>query len=138
MLTEEQRYAAELVAKGEKIVDIAKLCKVSRQTVYDWKEKKDFKAEVDRFVNDIKTKSEKSIAMSLETYIKELEKIALTGKSEKNKLDALQYLVNRVLGNTTTKTEITTDNNKEDKKEFDLSILDQAIKEDSKDETYLS
>mgnify|MGYP004464978083 CR=1 FL=1 len=137
MLTEEQRYAAELVAKGEKIIDIAKLCKVSRQTIYDWKDKKEFKAEVDRFVNDIKSKSEKSIAMSLETYIKELEKIALTGKSEKNKLDALQYLVNRVLGNTTTKTEIATEN-KEDKKEFDLSILDKAIKKDKKDETYLS
>ena len=99
----------EHMIKGEKYTEIAKLCHVSRQAIYNWLDDKDFRAEMDRQIQEIRKQGEQRITSKLDTYIGELEKIALNGRGERDKLDALTYLCNRILGNPTNKTQDITD-----------------------------
>lgn len=110
MLNERQNKEAELYAKGEKVTDIAKLCGVSRQCVYDDMKRPEFKAKVDECLAEAKTAVENKINNDVELYCDALKKIALTGKSEKNRLDALSYLLNRIYGTPTNKTQDITEN----------------------------
>lgn len=103
MLHEKQLQAAKLYCEGMKPIDIAKIVGISRQSFYDWMKKEEFTSELDRLTNEMKTAAEKSLSNNVERYIKELEVIAFTGRSEKNRTDALTYLLDRVLGKSTTK-----------------------------------
>lgn len=103
MLNELQMEAVELIAKGHKQIEVATILGVDRKTVGAWQKKDEFKIELDR----IMSKNRKAIELKLSNkggnYINELEKIAFTGRSEKNRLDALCYLIDHVLGKSTTK-----------------------------------
>lgn len=103
MLNEKQIRAAKEYAEGQKPTDIAKNVGVSRTTFYKWLENGEFTSEVDRYLQEIKTSAEKNMVGKVENYIRALEDIAFTGKSEKNRADALTYLLDRVLGRATTK-----------------------------------
>lgn len=103
MLNEKQVQAAKLYAEGTKPTDIARKLGISRQAFYGWKKNKEFTSEVDRFIQEVKTSAEQSLTSKVDTYIAALEDIALTGRSEKNRTDALTYLLDRVLGKSTTK-----------------------------------
>lgn len=90
--------AIELIVKGETISNIATLVGVTRKTIYNWLEDVEFKAEVNALTHDLKQQSKNRITNKLETYLNELESIALTCKSDKTRADALQYLINRAMG----------------------------------------
>lgn len=102
-LTAPKLKAIEAIINGENMTDVAKLAGVSRSALYNWLEDGEFKAELNRQTQQLKTQGEQHLNSKLHTYISELEKIALTGCSEKNRTDALQYLINRTLGTPTTK-----------------------------------
>ena len=108
-LNDNQQKAAELYVQGTTITDIAKIVGVSRPTIYDWLKIKDMKATIDELTTEIKNQAEKKISSKLDNYLSELEKIALTSKSEKIKVDSLTYLIDRVMGKSTTKIEDVTD-----------------------------
>ena len=115
-LDERKLKAIESIINGETMVNVAKLSGVSRQALYNWVEDDDFKAELDRRVQEIKNQGQQRITSKLTTYIDELERIALTSKSEKNKMDTLQYLVDRVLGRATSRiVDVTGDEDSKDK-----------------------
>lgn len=103
MLHEKQIQAAKLYSEGMKPIDIAKVIGISRQSFYDWMKKEEFTSELDRLTNEMKAAAEQTLTNNVERYIKELEVIAFTGRSEKNRTDALTYLLDRVLGKSTTK-----------------------------------
>lgn len=131
-LNERQIKVIELYAQGTPITDIAKICGCSRQTIYDDLSKSDVKAGVDRSLTEIKTQVEKKVVNKLDSYIEELHKLALTSKSEKTKLDALQYLTDRGLGKATSKVNVTT--NEKENDSVDDNILKGIIeKEGSED-----
>ncbi len=115
MLTERMIQEADLYSKGTKIVDIAKLVGVSRQTIYDDMKRPEWKAKVDECLAEAKGCAENLLNNDIGLYVAELKKIALTGKSEKNRMECLQYLLNRVYGTPTSKIEDITDKDIKDK-----------------------
>jgi len=117
-LTDNEKRVAELIVQGVTVTDIAKIIGVSRPTIYDWLKHEQLKATIAELTTDIKNNAEKKLNAKVDTYVGELEKIALTGKSEKNKLDALQYILNRIFGTPTTKTaDVTEEENKKENPE---------------------
>lgn len=118
MLHEKQIIASKLYAEGNKPTDIAKELGISRQAFYDWLKKEEFASEVDKHCQLIKTQAEQKMAGRVDTYIEELERIAFTGRSEKNRTDALTYLLDRVLGRATTKLQEVTEPKQDQEKEL--------------------
>lgn len=79
-------------------------------------EEPEFKANWDERLQAIKSYGNQKLGSKLTTYIEEMEKIAITGRSEKNRKDALEYLINRTLGSPTIKTaDVTNDEEEQDK-----------------------
>ena len=105
----------ELIIQGETISDIAKMMKVSRGTIYNWLDDENFKADLNKQRQEIKDASKERINANIGMYIGELHKIATTSQSEKARIEASVYLLNRVLGTPTrVQQDITEDTNKED------------------------
>jgi hypothetical protein len=127
-LDERKLKAIENIINGETMTNVAKLSKVSRQALYDWIGDDEFKAELDRQVQEIKSQGQQRITSKLNTYINELEKIALTSNSPKLKADTLEYLIDRVLGRTTSRVaDVTDDDNTKDK--LDPDVLNNELDE---------
>lgn len=104
-LNEKQLKAIELMIKGESINDIAATLGVSRQSVSTWKNKDEvFKAELDKCVQELKSKVNDKLLMNIEPLMDKLVKIALKSNSEKTSLDACIYALNRLCGTPTNKT----------------------------------
>ena len=114
MLNELQIKAAIEYAKGAKITEIAKKMGVTRQTVYNWLDNKEFTNEVDRYTQQIKTSAERNLSNKVDAYIDALEDIAFNGRSEKTRTEALTYLLDRVLGKSTTKIQDVTEVKEQD------------------------
>ncbi|MBP3931775.1 MAG: helix-turn-helix domain-containing protein [Peptostreptococcaceae bacterium] len=114
-LGEKQYKVMELIIQGETISDIAKMMKVSRGTIYNWLDDENFKADLNKQRQEIKDASKERINANIGIYIGELHKIATTSPSEKARIEASVYLLNRVLGTPTrVQQDITEDTNKED------------------------
>lgn len=125
MLHEKQLEAAIMLAEGKNRTEIARELKISRQTLYDWLKLDEFNEEVNRIVTLSKDETEKRLTFNIDKYVSELEKIAFNSKSEKTKSDTLQYLIDRVLGKTTTKVQDISEP-KETKKDKELTWEDLA------------
>lgn len=99
-LSESQQKAIELLAEGTmKITDIAKVCNTTRQTIYNWRQVDEFKAELDRRLSAIKTEANERINSNLNCVVNELIRLALSDDTPiREKKDCLQYLCNRALG----------------------------------------
>lgn len=128
-LNKQQMEAMQLLLEGTTITDTAKIVGVTRKAIYNWKEKEEWKDEWNKRIQEIKTEGNNRITHNLDKYVTELEKIALTGKSEKVRKDALEYLVDRVLGRTTTKIEQSTDKDNDNKDNFEDidNLIDNVI-----------
>lgn len=118
MLNEKQIKGAKLYAEGSTPTEISKELGISRQAFYGWLKNKEFTSEVDRFIQEITTSAEKNMHSKVENYIHALEDIAFTGRSEKNRTDALTYLLDRVLGKATTKVQDVTEAKEDGKKDI--------------------
>ena len=90
VITSTHKKCIDLYICGTRITDICKQCNISRQTFYNWLKDEDFKAELEKRKSDLKDEKSKM-------YLSEIEEIALHGKSESCKLNALKYLMDKVL-----------------------------------------
>lgn len=114
-LDERKQKAIGNIIKGENYSDVAKLSGVSRQALYNWLDDEEFKVELNRQIQELKTHGEQKMTARLDTYVTEIEKLALTSHSEKVKADCLQYLVNRILGTPAAKQADTVNDSDKDK-----------------------
>lgn len=133
-LTDNQKKFIDLYFTGDNMTNIAKRIGVSRQSCYKYLDNDEVKAEMDRRLTEIKSQADKKLKGKLDVYISKLEEIAFNGKSEKTRADTLQYLVDRVLGKTTTKVEDVSKDNNGTKVDLDnqLKELDNIVQIEGK------
>ena len=121
-----QLKAIELLASGETVRVVADSVGVNRKTVYDWLKKENFKAELDRQVKELKSNVEKKLLSNVNPFLDELTKIALYSDSDKTRLDAITYCINRLVG---TPTKVQQDITGEDTKENNNIDIDSVLEE---------
>ena len=108
MIDERHIKMIELLVSGEyKITEIAELIGVARQTIYDWLKREDVKAELDERLRVIRTNSQKLFDAKLDKAIDEYWKLAMTTTDVRTKQVALSYWIDRALGKTTSRLEMT-------------------------------
>lgn len=98
VLTEQQLKAVEYLVNGETVTNTAKLCKVSRGTIYNWMSREEFKAEVDRSRQEIKTSIQNKFIRDLDKMYDRFVNIAINSTSDKAAMDAFIYAYNSVCG----------------------------------------
>lgn len=125
-LDNRQLKAIELLASGETIRVVADSVGVNRKTIYDWLKKENFKAELDRQVKELKSNVEKKLLSNVNPFLDELTKIALYSESDKTRLDAITYCINRLVG---TPTKVQQDITGEDTKENNNIDIDSVLEE---------
>ena len=108
MLDEHQELALNMVMEGKlKKTEIAKKLHRSRQWLYDAViNNEECVAEMDRRLQEIQLHCERGLKSSLQSHIDNVKLLAVTAESEKVRLDANQYLIDRVLGKTTSKMDL--------------------------------
>lgn len=111
MLDDRKERAISLLIQGEQITNIAKSMGLSRTTIYNWMMDDEFRNELGKREQEIKTQGNRMILNKLNSCIDELLSIALSGDSEKVRSDTAQYLVDRVLGKPTSKIEQSAEQN---------------------------
>lgn len=119
-LNDRQEKVIELYAQGETVTNIAKVCGVSRNTIYADLDNVDVKAGVSKCLAEMKNQAEKKLTQSVDTLVEEIKKLALTSKSEKIRSENLQYLLNRIYGTPTSKVADVTEENKDNINTGDL------------------
>lgn len=125
ILTDNHLDAIKYILEGKNTSEIAKLCNVSRTAIYNWLGDKDFKAELERRKLEIKTNADKKITGRLEYYLEEMHKIATTGKTEKERRAACEYMIDRALGKATTRVaDVSEDDDKEKVEDIESMIAD--------------
>lgn len=118
--------------------EIAKIIGVGERTLYRWLKDTEFKAECQKrselFENDLLRESQSLLKHKLGNAIDNIVEIANNPKiKEETRLKANQYLVDRVLGNTTTKIEQNNEGDNKDKQPVDIDKVLENIKEQTKD-----
>lgn len=121
-----QLKAIELLASGETVRVVADSVGVNRKTVYEWLKKENFKAELDRQVKELKSNVEKKLLSNVNPFLDELTKIALYSDSDKTRLDAITYCINRLVG---TPTKVQQDITGEETKENNKIDIDSVLEE---------
>lgn len=101
MLTRPQEEAITMYIEGNTISDIARSLKVTRNTIYNWLDKSEVKAELDRRKQCIATQGNQYILKDLKTYIDKIKELAKDKSDKRVCLSANQYLLNRIYGNPT-------------------------------------
>lgn len=109
-LGEKHYRCIEMIIEGNKITEIAKLLGASRQSIYNWLDDDEFKAELDKQRQEIKKQGQDKILSKFDIYLNKIHDIALNSPSDNVKLNALEFLVEHVLGKATSKIEQTTNN----------------------------
>ena len=135
MLTQQQVECIERLCAGTKtMAQIAKEIGCSRETISKWKNhNEEFKAELHKRSHDFESnlidEAQSLLKRKLGVAIDNIVEIA-NDKSEKaeTRLKANQYLVDRVLGNTTTKIEQNTDDGNKENTKVDIESTLKAIK----------
>ncbi|MDU3548952.1 MAG: hypothetical protein E7F83_16220 [Clostridium sp.] len=133
MLTNQQIECIEnLVVGTMTVAEVANKVGCTSRVIYKWKNNGEFKAELDKrsleFKSGIIQEAQDLLTSKLGVAISNIVDIANDkNTSDKVRLDANQYLVNRILGNTTTKIEQSIDNNKDDNSVNIDALIDDII-----------
>lgn len=127
MITSKQSEMIELLIEGHTISDIARALKVSRNTVYSWKDRDECIAELNRRKQELRSAGNQRILHKLDTYINNIQQIAMDDTDKRSCLAANQYLINRIYGSPTTV--VTDDIKDESKSEMDTELLQDKLKE---------
>lgn len=108
MLDERKIRVIELLIEGIlNKTEIAQQIGVCRQTIYEWMEKDDFKAEFDKRLNQIKTNAAKLFDSKLDAVINEWYKMMMDDTCEKRtRAKLLVDWVDRSLGKPTSHLEV--------------------------------
>lgn len=139
MLTEQQKECIELLCtKNMEIQEIAKRIGCDRRTIHRWRTaNEEFKRELDKqshlFESGLINEAQSLFKRMLNKAVRNIAEIA-DDKTEKaeTRLKANQYLVDRVLGNTTTKIEQSSDDKTNDKAPVDIDKTLENIKKQGK------
>jgi hypothetical protein len=120
-LTEDQLIAAELLVYGATNKEVAKQLDICEKTVLRWKKRPEFIEELDRQYEVAKNKVDNRIMKFSNQLLQNILDLSQSAKSEKVRLDASIYLLNRLAGapisKVETKTVITPENEKENNNE---------------------
>lgn len=121
MLTKDREKVITLYIEGNKITDIAKIVRVSRQTIYSWLNEDEVKAELDKRKQDLANRGNQLILKDITTYIDNIKALASNCTDNRVKLAANQYLLNRVYGNPTNIVQTNDDNDSDNVDTMELA-----------------
>ena len=120
-LTEDQLIAAELLVYGATNKEVANQLDVCEKTIMRWKKRPEFMEELDRQYEVAKNKVDNRIMKFSNQLLQNILDLSRSAKSEKVRLDASIYLLNRLAGapisKVETKTVITPETEKENNNE---------------------
>lgn len=120
-LTEDQLIAAELLVYGATNREVADQLDVCEKTIMRWKKRPEFMEELDRQYEVAKNKVDNRIMKFSNQLLQNILALSRSAKSEKVRLDASIYLLNRLAGapisKVETKTVITPETEKENNNE---------------------
>ncbi len=120
-LTEDQLIAAELLVYGATNKEVADQLDVCEKTIMRWKKRPEFMEELDRQYEVAKNKVDNRIMKFSNQLLQNILDLSRSAKSEKVRLDASIYLLNRLAGapisKGETKTVITPETEKENNNE---------------------
>ncbi|WP_313757177.1 phBC6A51 family helix-turn-helix protein [Tissierella sp.] len=135
MIDERQRKAIELIVSGEyQITQVAELVGVHRTTIYNWMDNDEFKAEMDKRLQDIKTRAEKELNSKLLKAIDLYWELAVDPKTDKRtKQIALSYIIDRNLGKPTSKMEMADNRTDTNVSEEDILADIDALEDEGND-----
>lgn len=129
MITAQKQLAIDLLLSGEKKVDIADKVHVTSKTIYEWLKDPEFNSALEAQKKEVVTYADTYLKARTKTYLEKMDDIAMHSKDEKQRFQALVYLLDRSLGKaaTNTKIELTpgTQNNEGESPE---SLLDEFKK----------
>lgn len=118
MLHKKQLKCIEMLATGDwKKTEIARELDISRQAIYDWLDNGEFKAALDKRLQDIKTQAQRDFTSKLPEALRLYWNIAKTGSS-REKESALKYWIDRSLGRIANS--LTVDDKREDNSDIDI------------------
>ncbi|MGF7057200.1 phBC6A51 family helix-turn-helix protein [Brassicibacter mesophilus] len=107
MLDQQKILAIQLLVDGElSRTDIAKKVGVSRQALYNWLDNDEFKAELNRRIQDRKVLCEKIIDSKLQDAVDKLWELQLSTQNSRVKAEVLKYFIDRALGKPASKLEM--------------------------------
>ena len=120
MLDDKRLLAIQLLIDNKlNKTEIAQKCERSRQWLYDILEEEEVKKELDSALQRIKLFGEQTLKSNLSDSIANVVYLANNANSEKIKLEANTYLIDRVLGKPTSKVDMQSEN-KEDTNQVDV------------------
>lgn len=125
MLTAQQHEFITMYIEGKPITRIAKVCGVSRNTIYDWLKKEEVEAELNKRRNEIKKKGDMRIVSKVEDYIANIQELANDTSDKRVCLSANKYLLDRIFGTTANVKNV--GDGKADKNE-DINVLQDKLK----------
>lgn len=126
VLTRQESDMITLLINGENVTDIAKILNVHRNTIYNWMNRDNVKAELGRRRQELTRQGNAIIVKDLSTYIRNIQALANDPSDKRTALAANQYLINRVYGNP--KEQITTDNMDDPGTSVDMETLSIKLK----------
>ena len=124
VLTSKESDMITMLINGENITDIAKKLNVTRQTIYNWQEKDNVKAELDKRRRELSRQGNSIILKDLTTYIDNIKNLANDSSDKRVSLAANQYLLNRIYGNPTNVVEDNTESNTDN---VDTNVLEEEL-----------
>jgi hypothetical protein len=101
---------AELTVQGANVTDIADTLKVSRATVYTWRNKTEVKELITQYHKYLEDHGRDLLMMDVSVYVDSIKALAKQTVDKRTSLTANCYLLDRCLGRTTTKLDINTTN----------------------------
>lgn len=131
ILDERKEQAITYLLAGYTISDVARLINASRQTIYNWLEDEEFRAELDKRRQEIVKAGNQKIVKDLDLYINKIKLLATKAKSEKVQLDAAIYLLDRVYGTPRSKVDIDVEKTEETSEKVDKDVLKDILKDDT-------
>lgn len=129
-LSDKQNEAIDLLILGTvSKLDIAKRINVAEKTIYNWLNKEEFKAELqkrtDNFNNIRNDEAKNKLSSMLDMALNNIAEIA-QDRSHPKCFESNKYIIDRNLGNTTTKIE---QSNSDDNNNKDIKDIDSMLKE---------
>lgn len=101
MITEQQSQAIDYIIEGQNKTNIAKLVGVSRNTLYNWLELKEFQEEKQKRLDELKVVARNKISTKVNNCIDIIYEIAVTSKDTRTKFQAAKYLCDQYIGSPT-------------------------------------
>lgn len=136
-LADKHYKCIELIIKGYKFTEIAKMVPCTRQSIYDWLNDVNFKAELDKCRQELKKQAENKVLAKVDIYMDKIEELAFKSDSDNVKLNALELLLERCLGKVTTKIEQTTENKEDNVTNINIDNMLEEIKEEKQEDNVI-